>query len=933
MGNVSAVDVKKHAQKQTKMKVAKGESFVQGSAPEKSFFREIDKSYSEYVQAISSLFFTKSVAGQQTLNPIFLRLYDIFDSNEREKAINNVKKGYINYLFLKTPVTLVIGNKEVNLTIGNQYNNLLIKKGNTAEVLRKIQKDVKNGKIKKSVILDKLFAMVATEERKTNNLKMHDRIKEAEYSDMITNSLEALKDNSLTQRLGNLLNLTSLVQSGLGMSKISYSQYLSNKNFISIIAKQIKNNILIDQKDFLSLFYANSWQNETLTPKVKNYKNKTYSAGFLFGEGAKEALEKQGYKDTYSYVALDLYNKEGKINNFGANPLKSFQIKKIEPIYNKVTNEIEFITKIFQQVVDEQGNPILFNQKTQNFMVDGKIKTGVNAKVIYKEVQRRGNGQYGMEYGNEAVNFPKVETIPNNVLISLRTAGFNMTLDQILQQSFEDIIESETDTERKTYSGKVTSLKPNQIFAFGSNPLGINGNPAKGTGGGALVAYNIADVKQGEIVDNKLSDSGKAWGITTVTAPGKKKSKTPQQITEGIAKLYEYAKQNPEKEILVSDYSKSNLNGYTGQQMADMFKNAGVIPSNIVFNKNFQKLISTTTTTTKPSTSVKIDFQEEPTTGYKNRTVKNASADATIALAYDFNSTGERLTKSSVLGQNKKYIPLTIPKKTETSDISKADIRTQVDIIVNALNSVNAKTLNIAGNGIYTMKDAGWSQEEVDLMTYRILQGVLESPDLKNKIVSIRSGGQTGFDEAGAKAGIMLGIPTSILAPKGWKFRNESGTDISNEQQFKDRFITTQPSTSVKPKSLGDIKLNIIEDWVQSGQATTTVRSSSYHNSFYKGDGIYTTDKGNLVNITYKGLVKLKDDKIVGNGFSYTKDKFAKAEGFGTWANFQKNAKYAGKTLIDGGSVHLYNITTKSKINQNKPDGLPPIGRTPENCE
>jgi hypothetical protein len=737
LGNVSAVDLKKYTQEQTKMKVAKGESFVKGSAPEKSFFREIDKSYSEYVQAISSLFFTKSVAGQQTLNPIFLRLYDIFDSNEREKAINSVKKGYVNYLILKTPVTLVIRNKEENLTIGNYYDALLIKEGNTAELLKQIQKDVKEGKIKKSAILDKLFAMTATEERKTNNIKMYDRIIDSDYSDMITNSLQALIGNPLTQRLGDMLNLTSLVQSGLSMSKISYSQYLSNKNFISIIAKQIKNNILIDQKDFLSLFYANSWQNSTLTPE--NYKNRVYSAGYLFGKEAKQALEEQGYEDTYSYIALDLYNKEGKISNFGINPLKSFQIKKRYSFYNEITGNQEYDTKIFQQVVDEQGNPILFNQKTENFIVDGKIKVGVNAKVIYKEVQRRGNGQYGIEYGDLAVNFPKVKTVPNNVLISLRTAGFNMTLDQILQQSFEDIIESETDTERKTYSGKVTSLKPNQIFAFGSNPLGINGNPAKGTGGGALVAYNIADVKQGEIVDNKLSDSGKAWGITTVTAPGKKKSKTPQQITEGIAKLYEYAKQNPEKEILVSDYSKSNLNGYTGQEMADMFKNAGVIPSNIVFNKNFQKLISTTT----PS---------------------------------------------------------------------------------------------------------------------------------------------------------------------------------------------TQSSTSVKPKSLGDIKLNIIEDWVQSGQATTTVRSSSYHNSFYKGDGIYTTDKGNLVNITYKGLVKLKDDKIVGNGFSYTKDKFAKAEGFGTWANFQKNAKYAGKTLIDGGSVHLYNITTKSQINQNKPDGLPPIGRTSPTC-
>jgi hypothetical protein len=210
------------------------------------------------------------------------------------------------------------------------------------------------------------------------------------------------------------------------------------------------------------------------------------------------------------------------------------------------------------------------------------------------------------------------------------------------------------------------------------------------------------------------------------------------------------------------------------------------------------QVIGTWSKTTQPVTSGEIDFQEEPTSGYKNRTIKNASADATIALAYDFNSAGERLTKSSVLGQNKKYISLTIPKKTETSDISKADIKTQIKIIVDQLNSVNATTLNIAGNGIYTMRDAGWNQEEVDLITYRLLKGVVESPNLKNKIVSIRSGGQTGFDEAGAKAGIKLGLPTIVLAPKGWTFRNESGTDISNEQAFKARFTSTQPFTTVK---------------------------------------------------------------------------------------------------------------------------------------
>lgn len=190
----------------------------------------------------------------------------------------------------------------------------------------------------------------------------------------------------------------------------------------------------------------------------------------------------------------------------------------------------------------------------------------------------------------------KYETVISNLEFDLSTDGLSEGLRRSIETKLQDIKNSFEIIEpnksiRKTYSGKVTNLQPNQVFVFGSNPLGINGNPAKGTGGAALVAYNIAGVKQGEKMDNKLSDSGQAWGITTVTGPGNKRSKTPQEITEGIKKLYEYAKQNPAKEFLISDYSGTNLNGYTGQEMADMFANAGPIPSNIVFNENFNKLI------------------------------------------------------------------------------------------------------------------------------------------------------------------------------------------------------------------------------------------------------------------------------------------------------------------------------------------------------
>lgn len=229
-------------------------------------------------------------------------------------------------------------------------------------------------------------------------------------------------------------------------------------------------------------------------------------------------------------------------------------------------------------------------------------------------------------------------------------------------------------------------------------------------------------------------------------------------------------------------------------------------------NINFENIsdakdISSNFTENKQSNNMEINFQEEQTLGYRNRTIKNASADATIALATDFNTAGEKLTKSSVLQQGKKYIPI------DANSLSTSEER--VNKIVEYLNSVNAKTLNIAGNGIYSMKQ--YTQQQIDDFTFELLNKVLNSPKLNTKIESIRSGGQTGFDEAGAKAGIKLGIKTLILAPKGFTFRVtksvyetyykpkgivgrlvQDNYDISDESSFKNRFIENKQQSDIK---------------------------------------------------------------------------------------------------------------------------------------
>lgn len=179
----------------------------------------------------------------------------------------------------------------------------------------------------------------------------------------------------------------------------------------------------------------------------------------------------------------------------------------------------------------------------------------------------------------------------------------------------------------------------------------------------------------------------------------------------------------------------------------------------------------------------KIVFQEEPTSGYKTRTIKNASADATIAFATDFSTSGEKLTHESVLNQGKKYIGLNV------NDISESNKSKMIEFAIEELNKVNAKTLNIAGNRIFTMKGK-YNQQQVDDLTFEILHAIITSPNLITPIELIRSGGQTGFDEAGIKAAVKLNIPALVLAPKNWTFRDITDIDKYDEVEFKKRFDT-----------------------------------------------------------------------------------------------------------------------------------------------
>lgn len=173
-------------------------------------------------------------------------------------------------------------------------------------------------------------------------------------------------------------------------------------------------------------------------------------------------------------------------------------------------------------------------------------------------------------------------------------------------------------------------------------------------------------------------------------------------------------------------------------------------------------------------------LEEDKDSGYGPRTEINAKeADVTFAIAINFDSAGEKLTKSMVKKYNKLYIPVS----------PYGDVVYKAEKIVALLNKTfegkHYVSFNIAGNGIYTMKGT-MTQEQCDDFTYNLLFSIVNHVDLKVRVKTIRSGGQTGFDEAGLKAGIKLQIDTTAYYPKGYKIRDlVSDKTQTREEVFK----------------------------------------------------------------------------------------------------------------------------------------------------
>lgn len=165
-------------------------------------------------------------------------------------------------------------------------------------------------------------------------------------------------------------------------------------------------------------------------------------------------------------------------------------------------------------------------------------------------------------------------------------------------------------------------------------------------------------------------------------------------------------------------------------------------------------------------------IQEHQSSRYPPRTKYNAtSADLTVALAVNPNTGGERLTKS-LAGDEYEFISLV--------GLTDGILFATADKISQFFQDTYGDTINIAGNGIYTLCEHNISQSDINWIVFKLLSRI----HAKVKLERVYTGGQTGADIAGAVAAHALGIPCEVTLPKGYIQRFEDRHDISQSHDI-----------------------------------------------------------------------------------------------------------------------------------------------------
>lgn len=377
----------------------------------------------------------------------------------------------------------------------------------------------------------------------------------------VESKIKELKQKGLTiDKNAFIYDYHLLDQDGNKLSPLSDLQPLINI---------IEDSIGIDMKDYDTVLGNIYLDEQSIAPhrdttediSARNYPIIVYTIGNKSGLGVWDNNKGKmsfanNYKPNYSANVLptnEIKTKNGSIYIFGKDGKGRFELVHTTPLGNIKKDSFPPIKLSDGRTITNYTITLTFRRA--NF-VDG-INVPKKPSIIKEENKIN-------QLSNSKEIYNQLENTSENVVID-EVSGRKPAVEN--QNYYEGNIKPE----------------PNTIFVFGSNPEGRHG----------AGAAEIAKEQFGAIYGQGEGLQGNAYALPTKDLRVKEnnglKSISFEQIVKNIQKLYEVARQNPNKQFKIGyrNTIDKSLNGYTGLEMIEMFNQAGEIPFNIVFSKEW----------------------------------------------------------------------------------------------------------------------------------------------------------------------------------------------------------------------------------------------------------------------------------------------------------------------------------------------------------
>lgn len=415
----------------------------------------------------------------------------------------------------------------------------------------------------------------------------------------VKNAWSALMQNERTHDLAVDLFFYNIMRSGFAFSPKTFTHLasvdvkLAVDRYVETLRDPNFNDVVVDyaQDDFLFQFRRNHASDGRLAPKVREHeKLKTsYSKGkitFTFPKkGISPAFVLNSQKIDLDHLAPVIWYKD--------------------KLYMMPQDFIESgaSVSVTYELTTPLGNTNNFLEYNANSEEGGAYMKTAMEQTIERETEEPQEVSKDSAEGQEEDALTRWERLSdeeedlllNEVFTSDELRGLkgikdaNARATKAIDLVMKHLESAKGGSKPKAYKGLIKS-SDSAVFVFGSNGASFNGNPARGTGGAALSALQQGRIEQRENMANRFSKSGKAYGIQTVTSPGARKSLSKEDIIENIKQFYKEAVKHSSQTFKVAYNnigSKTSLNGYSGDEMLQMFVDAGPAPSNVLFSEEW----------------------------------------------------------------------------------------------------------------------------------------------------------------------------------------------------------------------------------------------------------------------------------------------------------------------------------------------------------